>query len=63
MFEVLNLVGEEEMLEVCEIYFMFREEEDDNLFGRKFFEKDRELRCFLIIELYYEMIRKLNLVS
>lgn len=52
MFEVLNLVGEEEMLEVCEIYFMFREEEDDILFGRRFFENDRDLRCFLIIELY-----------
>lgn len=64
MLEIINLDGGEVILGICEIYFIFKEEEeDDNLLGRSFFEKDRDLRCFCIIELYYEIIRKFNVMN
>ena len=62
-FEAPNLAGEEGTPETHETYPTFREEEDDNLLGRRLFEKDRDSRHSLITELYHEMTRKSNLIS
>ena len=61
--EALNLAGEEETSETRETYPMPREEEDDNLLGRSLFEKDRDSRRSLIIELHHEMNRTSNLIN
>lgn len=62
-FEAPNLAGEEETSEARETYPTLREEEDDNLLGRKLFEKDRESRRSLITELHQDVTRKSNLLS
>ena len=61
--EVQNLLGEEEMPETRETYPLPREEEDDNLLGRSLFEKDRDSRRSLIIDLHHEVTRKSNLMN
>ena len=61
-FEAPNLAGEEETLETRETYPTLREE-DDNLLGRRLFEKDRDSRHSLITDLYHEMTNKPNLIS
>lgn len=57
------MAGEEETSEARETYPTLREEEDDNLLGRRLFENDRDSRRSLITELHHEMTRKSNLVS
>ena len=57
------MAGGEEMPETRETYPMPREEEDDKLLGRSLFEKDRDSRRSLIIELHHEVTRKSNLMN
>ena len=56
------MAGEEEMPETREAYPMPREK-DDNLMGKSLFEKDRDSRRSLIIELHHEMTRTSNLIN
>ena len=56
------MAGEEETPETRETYLMPREE-DDSLLGKSLFEKDRDSRRSLIIELHHEMARTSNLIN
>jgi len=61
--EATNLAGEEVTPMTRETYPMPREEEDDNLLGRSLFEKDRDSRRSLVIELHHEISRKSNVMN
>ena len=64
--EATHLAGEEVTTETCETYPIPREEEEeehDNLLGRNLFEKDRDSRRSLVIELHHEITRKSNVMN
>ena len=63
LLETQDLAGEEVTPETRETYPMPREKEDGNLLGRNLFEKDRESRRSLIIELHHEITKKSNLLN
>jgi len=63
LFETQDLSGEEVTPETRETYPMPREKEDDNLLGRSLFEKDRDSRRSLIIELHHKITKKSNLLN